>query len=99
MRARRPRSQGDGSAGGEALDESLMLRRGEALLEDGDQPGSVVADQGRWVEPQAGKLLAAQDAVLARREWLVPVAAKDEPVDRSIQDAPGNIFPDTTLTV
>src|SRR5208337_348604 len=58
-----------------------VLSRGQAQLENLDEPLQVARVKRLGVEPEAREDFRAKNAVGARQQWLEPVIASDKPVN------------------
>ena len=76
-----------------------MLRRVQASLEDRLDDRLLATHQGGWIQPEAGKLDTAEDAVSRRRHRLESAVAIHEPVDLAIEDPPDEILADVVPAV
>ena len=71
----------------------------QAVLEDRLDRRLLASHQGGWIEPQAGKYRAAQDAVRRRGHQLEAPFAVHEPVDLAIKDPPDDVLADAVAPV
>src|SRR5438034_8629055 len=76
-----------------------MLRRRQALLQDGQKALAVAAKQRFGIEPQAGKYIGAVDAVRTKRQLTKLAAATNKPVNKLLPQCDHQIFTDTGFLV